>query len=305
MTTYSYNALDDLTEVSEGGLNPRTFTYNSLSELVCSANPEIQPAACPASDGGTWVSGTTRYTYDLNGNLLSKTSPAPNQTNPAVSVRRVYGHDILNRQMDLWPPNGEPDTFYGYDLSGYGYSTGRLTGVGRYDTSDSNWYSYTAPTYDAMGRVTIQNQCTVQNCPGTHWDVTTGYDDLGDVTSWTNAFGGTFTATYSNGQRLTAVTNNLSNGNYPSPMLSNVLYNGPGQLISAQIGTGAGVVTETRAYDKRLRPTTLTDGAAYSFDITNYAPDSDILAVTDSVNGAWSYGTGNNYTGGYDDMNAC
>ena len=56
------------------------------------------------------------------------------------------------------------------------------------------------------------------------------------------------------------------------------------------------MVTETRAYDKRLRPTTLTDGAAYSFDITNYAPDSDILAVTDSVNGAWSYGTGNNYT---------
>jgi RHS repeat-associated protein len=77
----------------------------------------------------------------------------------------------------------------------------------------------------------------------------------------------------------------------------------PGQLISAQIGTGAGVVTETRAYDKRLRPTTLTDGVAYSFDITNYAPDSDILGATDSVNGTWGYGTGTNYTNGYDDMN--
>ncbi|MGA9186736.1 MAG: RHS repeat-associated core domain-containing protein [Candidatus Acidiferrales bacterium] len=33
------------------------------------------------------------------------------------------------------------------------------------------------------------------------------------------------------------------------------------------------------------------------------AADSDILAVTDSVNVAWGYGTGTNYTNGYDDMN--
>ncbi len=82
LTTYNYDALDNLTKVSEGSLNPRTFTYNSLSELVCSANPEIQPAACPASDGGTWVSGTTRYTYDLNGNLLQQNIPGPQSNEP-------------------------------------------------------------------------------------------------------------------------------------------------------------------------------------------------------------------------------
>ncbi|MGH7745256.1 MAG: hypothetical protein ACREQ5_10730, partial [Candidatus Dormibacteria bacterium] len=154
-----------------------------------------------------------------------------------------------------------------------------------------------------MGRVTTLNECATQNCPSTHWDLTFGYDDLDDVTSWTNGFGTTFSAAYNNAAQLTGLTNNLSNANYPSPMLSNAMYNGPGQFISVQVGTGSGVVTETRAYDKRLRPTTLTDGAAYSFDITNYAPNGNILAVTDSANGSWAYGTGSNFTGGYDDMN--
>ena len=91
LTTYKYDGLDNLIQINQGTLNPRTFTYNSLSELVCVANPETNPATCPTSDGGTWVSGTQRFGYDLNGNLVIKISPAPNRTNATTSVSTRLG----------------------------------------------------------------------------------------------------------------------------------------------------------------------------------------------------------------------
>src|SRR6185312_11608778 len=60
----------------------RTFTYDSLSRLLTATNPE---------------SGTITYTYDLDGNLLQKTSPAPNQTNAAVTQTISYCYDALHR----------------------------------------------------------------------------------------------------------------------------------------------------------------------------------------------------------------
>jgi YD repeat-containing protein len=54
----------------------RTFTYNSLSQLLTAQNPE---------------SGKITYTYDDDGNLRSKTSPAPN---PATGFNHDRYHDI-------------------------------------------------------------------------------------------------------------------------------------------------------------------------------------------------------------------
>ena len=55
-TDYTYDALGNLLSVSQGG-QPRTFSYDSLSRLTQAVNPE---------------SGTESYTYDLNGNLLTR-----------------------------------------------------------------------------------------------------------------------------------------------------------------------------------------------------------------------------------------
>lgn len=49
-------------------------------------------------------------------------------------------------------------------------------------------------------------------------------------------------------------------------------------------------VNETRAYDARFRVTNITDGARYTVTIGSYAPNGDILAANDSVNGNWTYG---------------
>ena len=68
-----------------------------------------------------------------------------------------------------------------------------------------------------------------------------------------------------------------------------------GSLLSATLGNGIG---ETRTYDSRLRLASITAGSVYSLTIPStggYAPNNEILAANDSVNGNWVYT--------YDDFN--
>jgi YD repeat-containing protein len=108
LTSYQYNALDDLTRVTQGTMASRAFAYDSLSRLTSATNPE---------------SGTATYSYDANSNLASKTAPAPNQTGTATVIT-TYSYDALNRltqksYSDTNPvyANGTPTVFYGYDQS--------------------------------------------------------------------------------------------------------------------------------------------------------------------------------------------
>jgi YD repeat-containing protein len=89
VTLYQYDALGNLLRVDQKGTAPndstqwrtRTFTYDSFSRLLAATNPE---------------SGTITYSYDLDGNLLQKTSPAPNQTGTATQTVS-YCYDELHR----------------------------------------------------------------------------------------------------------------------------------------------------------------------------------------------------------------
>ena len=49
----------------------RRFTYDSVGRLLTAKNPE---------------SGAISYTYDNDGNLLQKASPAPNQTDSTTQI---------------------------------------------------------------------------------------------------------------------------------------------------------------------------------------------------------------------------
>ncbi|HEX9272868.1 MAG TPA: hypothetical protein VGA01_11715, partial [Candidatus Binatia bacterium] len=71
VTFYQYDVLNNLLRVDQKGTAPsdstqwrtRTFTYNSLSQLLCAANPEIAITSCPTPDNGTYTAGTVRYAY--------------------------------------------------------------------------------------------------------------------------------------------------------------------------------------------------------------------------------------------------
>ena len=72
-TSYTYDALDNLTGVSQG-VQTRTFVYDSLKRLTSATNPE---------------SGTVTYGYDANGNLTSKVD--------ARSITHTIAYDVINR----------------------------------------------------------------------------------------------------------------------------------------------------------------------------------------------------------------
>src|SRR5262249_19681613 len=79
---------------------PRSFTYNSLSQMLSAKNPE---------------SGTVSFNYDSDGNISTRTSPAPNQTGSAT-VTLTYSYDPLHRTTQKSFSDGvTPTVKYGYD----------------------------------------------------------------------------------------------------------------------------------------------------------------------------------------------
>jgi RHS repeat-associated protein len=140
-TLYSYDALGNLLRVDQKGTAPndstqwrtRTFTYDSLSRLLSATNPE---------------SGAITYAYDADGNLLQKTSPAPNQTGTATQTIS-YCYDALHRVTGKGYgaqscPLTTPVVSYAYD-SGTN-AIGHLTSL----TDQAGIATY---TYDIMGRL--------------------------------------------------------------------------------------------------------------------------------------------------------
>ena len=170
-TDYAYDALNDLLSVNQKGgttnssqWRTRSFTYDSLSRLLCAANPEIHLVACPSS--APFPAGAVAYTYDANGNLLTRTAPSPNQPQTGLAtVTRSYAYDALNRVAgkaynDTYSANpANPPVVFGYDGKA-------ITGCPA-DTPPSNTDSYPKGrrtsmcdgseavtwTHDAMGRI--------------------------------------------------------------------------------------------------------------------------------------------------------
>jgi RHS repeat-associated protein len=89
-TAYTYDALNNLTGVTQASSRQRTFVYDSLSRLISSTNPEANWAP------STQTSVATTYAYDADGNLVNKTEPAPNQQSTST-VTLTYCYDALNR----------------------------------------------------------------------------------------------------------------------------------------------------------------------------------------------------------------
>ena len=267
LTTYAYDALDNLDSVTQGPLTARSFVYDSLSRLTSATNPE---------------SGATTYTYDADGNVLSKKD--------ARSTTITYAYDVLNRLTGKIYSDSTPAVTYGYDqTSALGVTLTNTVGRKSSESTAGTNATGAVFSYDPVGRVNINSQCTPQNCAGTPFSIVYTYDLLGDVHTSTNGAAVTLTNSYNAGARLTSVASSLSGSNFPSTLFSAGHFNAGGSLTSATLGNG---VSETRTYDARLRLNGITDGSLYTLTIPasgGYAPNSDIVGANDSVNGNWTY----------------
>src|SRR5262249_3509447 len=211
----------------------RRFTYDSLSHLLTAKNPE---------------SGTISYAYDNDGNLLQKTSPAPNQTGSATQTIS-YCYDELHRVTGrtygaLSCPLTSPVVSYAYDSGAN--AKGHLTSM----TDQVGTVTY---SYDILGQLTMETRSIA---------------GVSKNTSYTYDLGGTVkTLTYPSGRVVTFTPD--SAGRY----VSAVDGNGTNYVISASYGPDGALksflngstpaLNNNFQYNTRLqlcRITTLTSG---------------------------------------------
>lgn len=93
ITNYTYNPLG-MTNVLQNGSRPRSFTYDSVSRLLTSTNPEV---------------GTLTYTYNLDGPVHTKTD--------ARHITTTYTYDPLHRELTRTYSNSDPTVTTIYDQS--------------------------------------------------------------------------------------------------------------------------------------------------------------------------------------------
>jgi RHS repeat-associated protein len=122
-TKFSYDVLDNLTQVNDPkGLNTN-YSYNGLSDLTQLQSPDT---------------GSTTYTYDSAGNRASQTD--------ARGVTTTYAYDALNRLTAIAYPTAALNTGFTYDTTQAACTSGETFGVGRLtridDASGSTVYCY-------------------------------------------------------------------------------------------------------------------------------------------------------------------
>jgi len=214
-TDYNYSYLSDLLSVKQwggasgaSGARTRSFSYDNLSRLGSSANPET---------------GTIGYVYDANNNLQSKTD--------ARGVTTSYIYDTLNRLLSKTYSNdasSTPFSCYQYDLGTNGLGrlsnawTQRASGTPSCPAS-SFLTERSILAYDQMGRPTSaqQQQCVGSQCSApTSYSLTMAYDLIGNMQTLINPVGASgqpLTLThYFDGASRPCLTTSSWSGNFPA-----------------------------------------------------------------------------------------
>jgi YD repeat-containing protein len=237
-TDYSYDALDDLTSVVQGGSRNRSFSYDSLGRLTQSINPE---------------SGTINYSYDTNGNLSSKIAPAPNQVG-SQTVTTSYTYDALNRVTGRTYSNGDPSVTYAYDQSACldepsCYNIGQLTTIT--DAAGTEYFAY-----DVMGQDIADQRTTNGNTERS----TYLYDLAGDLTQLTYPSGRIVNYTFDSAGRPSTAQDAQTGTYYVAGPCPNGSGNGSGdgacyapQGSISEMQNGSNLLT-SYIYNSRLQP---------------------------------------------------
>ena len=263
-TVYTYDALDDLTTVVQGGSHNRSFIFDSLKRLTSSTNPET---------------GTTpvTYTYDADSNVITKKD--------ARTFIITYGYDILNRITGKTYSNGDPAVSYSYDQTGClglsaCYNIGRRTAMT--DAGGSETWAY-----DQMGRELAEQRITNSITKNTGYT----YNLDGSLATLIYPSGRTITYTTDSTERPSEAQDvangiNYAMGSCPNGANSNGTCYAP-QGAASQTQNGANLIS-TLYYDKRLQPCRI------SVKSSGTAPTScsDTTNIGNVIDYTYSFGLG-------------
>ena len=259
-TSYGYNALDNLTRVTQG-TQTRTFAYDSLSRLTSAANPE---------------SGTVAYSYDNNGNLTQRTDARGVVTAYTYDrldrlTRRAYRYTGTSTAVSL----DTTQVDYAYDSCG-GYSQGRLCSVtAKKGATDVSRTAYNR--YDALGRVLESTQTT----EGQAYTMAYAYDRAGNLIRQRYPSDRVVDYVYDGAGRIAGAKTGID-GWYAGGTGTNAVdYEPHGGVRQLLLGNG---LWEQRRYNARLQPTQIGLGTAKT--TVSLTPAGSGLLLLD-----YSYGT--------------
>lgn len=269
-TTYTYDPLNSLLTVKQqagtsGTTQMRTFSYSSLKRLTSAVNPE---------------SGTTSYTYDNNGNILTRTD--------ARSVVTTTTYDALNRPVSKTYTTGTnavstPSVNYYYDNQSLpsgapsytrGPSVGQLVAVTYGGGSEGSYFAY-----DALSRVTQKWQRTGT----TNYPIQASYNLAGAMTGETYPSTHTVSYSYDTAGRPATFSGSLGDGTART-YTTGITYNPAGLLKREQFATTTGLY-HRRHYNNRLQVYDIRLGTDASTTL-----DSDDPNVWQYATGSWDRG---------------
>ena len=323
-TVYLYDALGNLKTVTQHGVSTdtpriRSFTYDSLSRLLTSTNPESGTICYGTWSGGAVGSGSCTNGYDPNSNLLAKTDARGIKTNYVYdALNRLYAKSYFNASSQS---TGDPSVFMQYDRPATGgsdlNSIGRMTmeWTGTVSSAPSSSSSVTSvPTgaltstvilsHDAMGRVTSEQQCPVYPC-STAYPFSYSYDLAGDLIQWNNGMptpgtatspGLVWTASYDGAARISGVQASTQpwtpSATYPSELVNLSLtgttpsYDAFGHIVNEQASiyptnSGSPSLELVNAYDGRGRITS-EQALGHAAPSTAATDSFGVIAVTGS-----------------------
>ncbi|MCI0490011.1 MAG: hypothetical protein L0229_25750, partial [Blastocatellia bacterium] len=251
VTTYSYDALDNLTGVNQGN-QTRSFQYDALSRLKSETTPEGE---------------AMNYTYTSFDAVATVTD--------ARGVVKTYGYDSLNRVSTIsYNTISAPGVEQTASVTINYKSTAPGNGQTQSITDGAGTESY---SYDSFGRLTSKSR-TITGSSATY-TTSYQYNQIGQQTSITYPSNKKVRANYDQRGRLVGL--DKMNGSVVAlSYMSQTNYNVAGQVTGMTLGNG---VVESYGYNaQRLQLTSqsATKGAATLMSLTyNYAATAGASGV--------------------------
>lgn len=182
VTTYTYDALDNLLSVTQSDSRSRTFTYNSLSQVLTSNTPEA---------------GAVTNTYNSEGLLYTTTD--------ARNITTTFNYDALHRVTVKYYSDTTLHAYFFYDETALENPIGRLTSIGTKEISGP-WVTAANFRYDPMGRVKMQVDYCIPFSYSCYYITSGTYDLAGNLTSLNYPSGRKITYGYNTAAQLNRVT---------------------------------------------------------------------------------------------------
>ena len=305
-TTYTYDAKDHVTQVTDPSGLATTYTYDGLSNPTSTTSPDSGVTASTYDAAGDVLTGTdakgntVTYTYDAGNRRVTGTYASDNtlnvtytydEPNATTGCTVSYPVNHLTRVIE-----NSVTTVFCYNAQGFvtqmSQSVAGHTDVTSYARSAAGKIlTITHPSgdqvsygHDVVGRVNAITATTASGSTTLVSGVT--YVPFGPVSGYTLGNGQTVTRTYDANYRLSDLV---------SPAFTvHVARDANGNVNAIGNTPGANPATESYAFDPLNRLTTVTEPGGTVSESVTYNQSGDRLSKSGSglATGTYAYNTG-------------